>query len=85
MIMYSSTSRGGPSISVEQRHRRSGCPSPTFLYAMSTLLSLSEFIVIQLRVLVGLGDSEINWLGVTAIQTYFSRPSLMVALVHSYR
>jgi len=46
------SSFGGASTSVDTRQRRSGCPSPTFLYAISTLLSAGLFIVTQPRLLL---------------------------------
>lgn len=46
------SSFGGASTSVDTRQRRSGCPSPTFLYAISTLLSAGLFTVTQPRLLL---------------------------------
>lgn len=46
------SSFGGASTSVDTRQRRSGCPSPTFLYAISTVLSAGLFTVTQPRLLV---------------------------------
>lgn len=43
---------GGASTSVDTRQRRSGCPSPTFLYAISTLLSAGLLTVTQPRLLL---------------------------------
>lgn len=62
--MYDWISNGVASISVEQRHNLSGCPSPTFLWATS--INASNVCI------------EIHPLD-------FSRPSLIVALVHSYK
>lgn len=46
------SSFGGASTSVDTRQRRSGCPSPTFLYAISTLLSAGLLTVTQPRLLL---------------------------------